>query len=90
VYLKRVMYDSRYRVPTPIWVTLYLLLAVGMLMIGTQSGLSGSRHLAIELAVAISFSLVLVVVADLDRPKEGMINVSQQAMQELQTKMHTR
>jgi hypothetical protein len=90
VHLKRVMFGLRYRVPTPIWATLYLLLAVGMAMMGTQSEQGGSREHIMELALAVSFSLVLAVIADLDRPKEGLINVSQQAMQELQVKMHGR
>jgi len=43
-----------------------------------------------ELALAVSFSLVLFLIADLDRPQEGLINVSQQAMSELQTKLNAR
>ena len=31
-------------------------------------------------AVAVTFSLVIVVIADLDRPGEGWINVTQDAM----------
>jgi hypothetical protein len=38
--------------------------------------------------VAVSFSLVLFLIVDLDRPQEGFVNVSQQAMTELQTKLN--
>jgi len=35
------------------------------------------------LAVAIAFSAVIMVIADLDRPGQGFINVSQQPMVDL-------
>jgi len=61
-----------------------------MVMMGTQLAQSGTRHFAMELALAVSFSLVLFLIADLDRPQEGLLNVSQQAMSELQTKLNAR
>jgi len=42
------------------------------------------------LALALSFSLVMFLIIDLDRPQEGLVNVSQQAMVELQAKLHAR
>ena len=83
LHLKRVTVGLRNRVPAPIWATLYLLMFVGMVMMGTQIGPSGARHAGMELALAVSFAVVLFVIADLDRPQEGLINVSQQAMHEL-------
>ena len=59
-------------------------------MMGTQIGLSGARHIGTELALAVAFSVVLFLIADLDRPQEGLINVSQQAMEELQTRLNAR
>ena len=90
LHLKRVTVGIRSRVPPTIWITLYLLMAAGMVMMGTQLAQSGTRHFAMELALAVSFSLVLFLIADLDRPQEGLINVSQQAMSELQTKLNAR
>jgi hypothetical protein len=43
-----------------------------------------------ELALAVSFSVVLFVITDLDRPQGGLINVSQQAMEELQHTLNAR
>jgi hypothetical protein len=90
LHLKRVTVGIRNRVPPTIWATLYLLMAVGMVMMGTQIGVSGTRHIGMELALGVAFSVVLFVIADLDRPQEGLINVSQQAMVELQTKLNAR
>ena len=90
LHLKRVTVSIRNRVPAPIWATLYLLVFIGMLMLGTQIGLSGTRHIGMELALAVSFAVVLFVIADLDRPQEGLINVSQQAMHELHAGLNVR
>jgi hypothetical protein len=90
LHLKRMTVAIRNRVPPTLWATLYLLMAVGMLMMGIQVGLSGPRQLGMEVFLAVAFSVVLFLIADLDRPQEGLINVSQQAMQELQTKLHAR
>ena len=35
------------------------------------------------LAVAIAFSLVIMLIADIDRPGEGFVNVSRQSMIDL-------
>ena len=90
LHLKRVTVAIRNRVPPTTWITLYLLMAVGMAMMGAQLAQSGTRHFGIELALAVSFSLVLLLIADLDRPQEGFVTVSQQAMTELQTKLKAR
>jgi hypothetical protein len=90
LHLKRVTVAIRNRVATTIWAALYLLMASGMLMMGTQIGLSGARNVSMELALAVSFSVVVFLIADLDRPQEGVISVSQQALVELQTKLNTR
>jgi hypothetical protein len=37
--------------------------------------------------LTLAFSGALTLIADLDRPREGFLTVSQQAMQDLQTSM---
>jgi hypothetical protein len=90
VHLKRVDIGIRNRIPPAIWATLYLLTAVGMTMMGTQSGIRGERSIGMEVALAVSFSLVLVLIADLNRTQEGLISVSQQAIEELRSRLNAR
>jgi hypothetical protein len=40
------------------------------------------------LAVAITFSVVIELIADLDRPQEGVLRVSQHALLDLQKSMN--
>jgi hypothetical protein len=88
--VKRVTVGVRNRVPATIWVTLYLIMFIVMLMMGIQVAQGGTRHWGIELALALTFSTALFLIVDLDRPQEGLINVSQQAMVDLQTRLRAK
>jgi hypothetical protein len=88
LHLKRVTVGMRDRIPATIWVVLYVLACLAMGMMGSQAGVSESRHFFMELALALSFSVVLFLIVDLDRPQQGLIRVSQQAMVELQDKLN--
>ena len=89
LHLERVTMGVRNRVPPTIWATLYLLLMAAMVMLGAQIGQSEARHFDLEIAIAITFSTVLFLITDLDRPQEGLLRVSQEAMMDLQAKLHT-
>ena len=74
-----------YRLPAIIWVVLLGLAILAMAMGGYTTGLSGSRRLiAITLAAALAFSVVLVLVVALDRPHHRLSSVTQAAMLDLQ------
>jgi hypothetical protein len=90
LHLKRVTLGIHNRIPVTIWAALYLLMTLGMGMMGFQVGTSGARSIGMELALALAFSVVLFVMTDLDRPQEGLIRVSQQAMEELQARLKAR
>jgi hypothetical protein len=86
---KRVTVGLRNRVPSTVWAVLGLIMAIGTGMIGAQLSLAGARRRSMELALAVSFSLVVALILDLDRPQQGLIEVSQQAMIDVQTRMHS-
>ncbi len=88
LHLKRLTVAVRNRVPATIWVTLYFLSCLAMFMMGYRSGLVGARSLMVSLALVLSFSGVMFLIADLDRPQKGFMRVSQQAMVELQNKLN--
>jgi hypothetical protein len=71
------------RVPPVLWMTLYLLLALSMLGMGYFSGIKGERSPVANTALSISFSLLIFLIADLDRPLEGLTKPEQTLMIEL-------
>lgn len=84
---KRITAVARSRIPATIWVVLYALVIFGMAAMGYHAGLVGIRGFFVYQALILTFSFVLVLIYDLDRPKQGLFKVSQQAMIELQQKM---
>jgi len=78
---------ARHPIPSTIWLALYLITVVAMAKVGYQSGVSGPRRSAAMPTMALTFTLVFVLIADLDRPLRGFLTVSQQAMIDLQNKM---
>jgi hypothetical protein len=87
LHATRVMAGVRSRVPGIIWIVLYLLLILAMVMLGYQSGLAKSRRSIAVLALVIGFSSVLYLIADLDRPGQGLLQTSQEAMTDLRRSM---
>ena len=84
---RRVAAGLRMRVPLILWVTLYLLLLLSMMGMGYFSGIKGRRSPLANTALCVSFSLVLFLIADLDRPREGVVKTDQSLMKELSRRM---
>lgn len=87
LHTTRLMAGVRSRVPGIIWLVLYLLLLLVMVMLGYQSGLAKSRRSIAVLALVIGFSSVLYLIADLDRPGQGMLQTNQETMTDLRRTM---
>jgi len=80
---ERLMVRERSRIPGPFWAVLFLVSILALAAMGYHGGVAGTARSPVMLAVAIAFSAVIMLIADLDRPGEGFINVSQQAMIDL-------
>ena len=76
-----------YRIPGPIWMSVYLLSTLTMVALGYQVGMAGSRWLRGMPVLVAAFSLVIVMIADIDRPGEGNIQVSQQPLADVRQMM---
>jgi hypothetical protein len=89
LHTTRVVIGARYRIPLTIWLALYSVAILAMAAVGYQFGLSGARSLQSNLVLALTFSGVIWLIADLDRATEGFLKVSQQPMVELQQELNT-
>jgi hypothetical protein len=85
-HTKRVVV-GQYRIPTIIWLSLYVVSILSLAGVGYQFGRAGSRDFAISLLLAVAFSIVIGLIADLDRVYDGSLQVSQQPMIELDRKL---
>lgn len=83
LHTNRVTFGTLYRIPIVIWAALYVVAVLSMTSVGFQFGLGGSRNLPMSLFLALTFSAVIGLIADLDRATEGLLQVNQQPMLEL-------
>jgi hypothetical protein len=87
LHAKRVTAGLRNRIPGAIWVALFAVAVLSFAAMGYHAGLSRTSRSVAELAVAVTFSVVIGLIADLDRPQEGVLKVSQQALIDLRQSM---
>jgi hypothetical protein len=83
IHRLRIAVGLQMRIPFGIWVVLYALIISGMFSIGYQTAISGSRRSWVKPILAVSFSLVITLIAALDNPSSGYLPVSQQPLIEL-------
>ncbi|MBS0203708.1 MAG: DUF4239 domain-containing protein [Planctomycetes bacterium] len=85
LHTKRVVV-GHYRIPGSIWLALYLVSIVSLVAVGYHFGLDSSRDVVVNLILAFTFSLVIVLIADLDNPAVGNLRVNQEPILELDAK----
>src|SRR5262245_3192302 len=88
LHAKRVQAGLRSRIPGAIWLGLFAVAALSLATMGYHAGMVGTRRSLAILAVAFTFSVVIDLIADLDRPQEGVLRVSQHALLDLQRSMN--
>jgi hypothetical protein len=72
------------RVPQPITLLLLGGSALSLAMVGYSAGLKGRRSVLTASVLIVVIGVVTILVVDLDRPQEGLLNVSQQALLDVQ------
>jgi hypothetical protein len=72
------------RVPETVILLLIFGSALSIGMVGFTAGLSERRSLLSAVVLALALGAVIMIVVDLDRPREGFIQVSQQPLLDLQ------
>lgn len=89
VRAERELLRFRSRIPTGYVAALLLIAILAHVAMGYHGGVAGTARSPVMLLVGITFSLVILLVFDLDRPSEGLINVSQASMINLRDWMTT-
>jgi hypothetical protein len=62
---------------------------LGMAAVGYQAALANTARSPAMLGLVLAFTIVLLLISELDRGQEGMLRVGQQAMLDLQKSMQT-
>jgi len=87
LHAKRVTVGFYARVPLIVWICLLVVACLSMTGVGYQCGLAGNRSWTGTIILVTSFGFVILLVADLDRPAEGLIRTNQQPLIDLSKKL---
>lgn len=87
LHAKRLTAVLRSRMPIVVWGVLFAVALLSFFAMGYQAGLTRARRSPAVVLIALSFSAVVWLVADLDRPGEGFLRVTQQPMIDLRNSM---
>jgi len=85
---ERVMLRERSRIPRAMDAVVILLTILSFAGMGYHGGVAGTVRSPVMVIVAVSFSLVVMLIADLNRPGQGWINVDQDAMIDLRNSLN--
>lgn len=88
VHATRVAIGIQARVPIEIWLMLYSITILGMVCVGYQTSIAGSKRSMARPILALSFAMVFALIASLDRPDSGILRVTQQPLVDLRSEMN--
>jgi hypothetical protein len=77
------------RLPELLWMVLYAATVLSFLLVGVASSSDRKRDPLAILLFALALVAVLMIVVDLDRPQQGILTVSQNALSDLLRQMTT-
>ncbi len=80
---------NRNRIPDAIWLMLCVVTILSMAAMGYEFGQTGTRNWTITILLAVVFTTVIVLIADLDRPQMGFLQVSQQPLLDVLSRIGT-
>lgn len=86
---QREMLRVRSRIPGGYVVALLSIALLAHVAMGYHGAVSGTARSPVMVVVGIAFSLIILLIFDLDRPDEGLISVSQKTMLDLRNWMAT-
>jgi hypothetical protein len=79
-----------YRIPPPIWILLMGVTIFAMVAVGYHFGRVGRGSWQVNLVLALTFAMVILLIFDLDRNRGGWLIVSQRPMVELNQRLQQR
>lgn len=84
VHAVRVAIAVDARIPLGIWAVLGTLSVLGMMAMGYHTAISGSTRTWSSVVLAVSFALVITLIAGLDRPDTPFVKVTQKPLRDVQ------
>lgn len=87
LHAERILVTLQSRIPAVLWAVISLVTVLTMSGVGYLTGLSRSTRPLANIVLAVTFSSIIYLVADLDRPGAGLMEVSNRAMVDARSMM---
>ena len=87
IHTRRAVAVLNSRLPSSLWLGIYGVAFLTMVLVGLQSSYGERQNWLSLVVLVLVFAVVLTLIVDLDRPLEGLLTVSQQALLDLQTQL---
>src|SRR5262245_46041761 len=87
IHGKRVVVYREFSIPALVWVALYIVSALAMASVGFHAGLTCESRPLVVPAFVLIYSVVMILVADLDSPRAGVFRLSERALVDVRKMM---
>jgi hypothetical protein len=77
----------RAKVPSAVWLLVLVVAGVGCCSCGYGAGASGSRSSFSNAMLPLLVAVVITLISDLDRPRQGLVGISQQPLLDLKASL---
>ena len=84
------LHALRSRVPGAVWLLLLIVAGAGCFASGYRAGASGARTGFSDAMLPLLIAVVITLIADFDRPRHGLIDVSQQPLLDLKQSLQSK
>jgi len=88
LHVRRLTIGREFRIPTTIWIVLFVIMPLAAASVGCHGGLTGESRPLVAVAFVLTISVVMTLIADLDTPRKGTLRVSQQALADVRRMMN--
>ena len=86
---RRVALSLRARIPYAIWGALYIVTLLTMGSLGFFAGMEDAKRSMVNFALILSFTAIMMLIADLDRAHEGLLEMNYQGLENLRKAVNT-
>ncbi|MFI5156546.1 MAG: hypothetical protein ACHQEM_10185 [Chitinophagales bacterium] len=87
IHLRRLAIGVEDRIPLLIWLALFILLALSMGSVGYLTGVKSDKRSIMTIALALSFTIIFLLISALDRPFIHLFPVSQRPLLDVKATM---
>ena len=77
------------RIPKSVMLGVYVVAMLTMVLIGVQGAYTGKRNYLALIIMVLILAMVFLIIIDLENPSQGLIQVPQKALLDLQQHLHT-